>query len=104
MILSAVPADDLERALAGALRSAIKAHGPIGPENIGSAVKRIVGQLRNARLGTLMAIAGRKRWAGLDQEQRAELAGAGGRKAWAGMTPEQRSEENRKRAAKRKRF
>jgi len=39
----------LERAVAGALRSAIHDHGPITPESIGSAVKRIVGQLRNAR-------------------------------------------------------
>lgn len=39
----------LERAIAGALRSAIHDHGPITPEWIGSAVKRIVGQLRNVR-------------------------------------------------------
>ncbi len=37
----------IEHAIAGALRSAIHAHGPITPETIGSAVERIVGSLRN---------------------------------------------------------
>jgi hypothetical protein len=36
-----------ERAIVGALRSAINDHGPITPETIGSAAKRIVGNLRN---------------------------------------------------------
>jgi hypothetical protein len=44
------PKDDmserLERAVAGGLRSAIHAHGPITPEWIGSAVKRVIGNLR----------------------------------------------------------
>jgi hypothetical protein len=40
----------LERAIAGALRAAIHDHGPITAEWIGSAVKRIVGNLRNAGL------------------------------------------------------
>lgn len=42
--------DGLERAIAGALRATIRDHGPITPEHIGSAVKRIVGNLRNAHL------------------------------------------------------
>ena len=44
------PADGragIERAIARALRSAIDAHGPITPERITSAVKRIIGSLRN---------------------------------------------------------
>jgi len=40
----------LERAITGALRSAIRDHGPITPEHIGSAVNRIIGNLRNARI------------------------------------------------------
>jgi hypothetical protein len=39
--------DGAERAIVGALRSAIHDHGPITPETIGSAAKRIVGNLRN---------------------------------------------------------
>jgi hypothetical protein len=39
----------IERAVVGALRSAIRDHGPITPEQIGSAAKRIVGNLKNAR-------------------------------------------------------
>lgn len=34
----------LERAISGALRAAIRDHGPIGPESIGSAAKRVIGQ------------------------------------------------------------
>ena len=37
----------LERAIAGALRAAIHDHGPITPDTIGSAVKRVVGNLAN---------------------------------------------------------
>jgi len=37
----------LERSLTGALRSAIHDHGPITAATIGSAVKRVVGNLRN---------------------------------------------------------
>ncbi len=36
----------VEKAIAGALRSTIDAHGPITRERIGSAVKRITGQLK----------------------------------------------------------
>jgi hypothetical protein len=39
--------NSLERAIAGALRDTINTHGPITPPWIGSAVKRIVGNLRN---------------------------------------------------------
>lgn len=38
----------LERAVVGALRSAIAAHGPITAAHIGSAVKRVLGNLANA--------------------------------------------------------
>jgi hypothetical protein len=38
-----------ERAIAGALRDTIRTHGPITPEWVGSATKRILGNLRNAR-------------------------------------------------------
>jgi hypothetical protein len=40
--------DALERAVIGALRSAIHHHGPITMEWIGSAAKRVVGNLTNA--------------------------------------------------------
>jgi transcriptional regulator with XRE-family HTH domain len=39
----------LERAIVGALRSAINDHGPITSENMGSAAKRILGNVVNAR-------------------------------------------------------
>jgi hypothetical protein len=38
----------LERAVTGALRSAIKDHGPITAEKLTSATKRVVGNLVNA--------------------------------------------------------
>lgn len=38
----------LERAVAGALRSAIHDHGAITADKVGSAVKRVVGNLKNA--------------------------------------------------------
>lgn len=38
----------LERAIAGALRATIHDHGPITTDKIGSAVKRVVGNLANA--------------------------------------------------------
>jgi hypothetical protein len=41
------PHDGVERAIAGALRATIHDHGPVTPEAIGSAVKRIMGNLRN---------------------------------------------------------
>lgn len=39
--------DAPERAVLGALRSAIKDHGPITPDKLTSATKRIVGNLVN---------------------------------------------------------
>jgi hypothetical protein len=42
--------DAMTRAVAGALRDAIHAHGPITLKGITSATKRIVGSLRNAGL------------------------------------------------------
>jgi hypothetical protein len=36
-----------ERAVAGALRATINDHGPITPDRIGSAVKRVLGNLAN---------------------------------------------------------
>lgn len=41
--------DRIERVIVGALKSAIDAHGPITLELIGSAAKRIVGQLEASR-------------------------------------------------------
>lgn len=98
----------LERAVAGALRAAIKDHGPITAANIGSAVKRIVGNLRNAQLGAIAAAdMGRRRWAGTTEEERREtmtdLGSSGGRSAWAKLSPEERSAEMKRRAAKRSR-
>ena len=40
--------DPQERAITGALRAAIRDHGPITPEHVGSAAKRVLGNLRNA--------------------------------------------------------
>lgn len=99
-------ASSLERAIAGALRATIKDHGPITAAHIGSAVKRIAGNLKNAQLGELAAAdLGRRRWAGVEEAERQEamtaIASSGGRSAWAKLTPEQRSEEMRRRAAKR---
>ena len=41
--------DSAERTIIGALRAAIRDHGPVTPEWIGSAAKRILGNLANAR-------------------------------------------------------
>lgn len=38
----------LERAVLGALRSAINDHGPITPDKLTSATKRVIGNLVNA--------------------------------------------------------
>jgi hypothetical protein len=47
------PRNDLERMVAGALKSAIDAHGPITRTNLSSAAKRVVGlfQSPDGRLG-----------------------------------------------------
>jgi len=98
----------LDRAITSALRDAIHEHGPITPDRIGSAVKRILGNLKNA--GVSLAAAGaalvRHRWAGTTKEERraatAGIVSKGGRAAWAGMSAEARSEEMKRRAALRK--
>jgi hypothetical protein len=92
--------DSIERAIAGALRGAIKEHGPITPDKIGSAVKRIVGNLRNARATGLAAALGRRRWAGVDEEERTESMAALAKGRWANMTPEERSAEMKRRRRK----
>jgi hypothetical protein len=48
MLLTDPQTKALRRAVIGALRSAIKDHGPITPEQVGSAAKRILGNLVNA--------------------------------------------------------
>jgi transcriptional regulator with XRE-family HTH domain len=48
----------LERTLVGALRSAINDHGPITPEWLGSAAKRILGDLVKARGPTVTGVEG----------------------------------------------
>lgn len=46
--MSAIATDQaLEGAIAGALRAAIHDHGPITLDRIGSAVKRVTGNLKN---------------------------------------------------------
>lgn len=45
--------DAIERAIAGALKSAIHDHGPLTPELIGSAVKRILGNLQDVGLAVV---------------------------------------------------
>jgi hypothetical protein len=95
--------ESLERAIVGALRATIKDHGPITPDKIGSAVKRILGQLGNAKADGLARALGRRRWAGVSAEDSAKIRGSGGRNAWASMSAEDRSAEMKRRAAKRKR-
>ncbi len=108
LTLALMSTSSLERAIAGALRAAIKDHGPIDAAGIGSAVKRIVGNLQNAQLGELAAAdMGRRRWAGTTEEERrdamAPIVSSGGRAAWAKLSPEERSAEMKRRAAKRQR-
>jgi hypothetical protein len=99
--------ESLERAITGALRSAIRAHGPITPEHIGSAVKRIVGQLANAKLDGLARALGRRRWHGVSSADAHKIRSKGGRKggqkggrtAWAGVSKAERSAEMKRRAA-----
>lgn len=108
----------LERAIAGALRSQIKDHGPITPEWIGSAVKRIMGQLKNANASGLASALAQKRWRATSPDERraiaaevassrwdgvsktahAKVASSGGKKAWAGKTAEEISEIMKERA------
>ena len=78
--LSLVDRTAAERAIAGALRSTINDHGPIGPPVIGSAVKRVLGALQNIERSTdeVPAISRPRHAAGMDvaipsQEQQAEI-------------------------------
>jgi hypothetical protein len=48
---AAPTAEGLERAIVGALRAAIHDHGPITAEHLGSAAKRVPGNIANARPG-----------------------------------------------------
>jgi hypothetical protein len=58
--------DNLERAVVGALQSAILDHGPITPEHVGSTARRIVGDLVNGRPGRgTYAV---RRWMGPSRE------------------------------------
>lgn len=96
-----MPEDDsLERAIAGALRAAIKDHGPITADKIGSAVKRIVGNLRNARATGLAAALGRRRWAGVAEDERSASMRTLAKSRWASMSPEERSAEMKRRRRK----
>lgn len=101
----------LERAVAGALRSAIHDHGAITPAQIGSAVKRVVGNLRNARAPTSLsaqstaaAELGRKGGAAGRGESKRRGSTAHYKKLaasrWAGMTKAERSAEMSRRRRK----
>jgi len=94
--------ESLERAIVGALRAAINDHGTITLDKVGSAAKRIVGQIANARADGLARALGRRRWVGVSADEHARIAGSGGRSAWANMTAKERSAEMKRRAAKRK--
>ena len=101
--LLAMPApeeDPLERAIAGALRDTIKTHGPITPQWIGSAVKRIVGNLRNAKIEAHARALGQRRWKGVSAAKSAAHHSAAGKSAWSGMTDEEKSEEMSRRRRK----
>jgi hypothetical protein len=89
--------DSLERAIAGALRAAIKDHGPITADKIGSAVKRIMGNLPNAKASGLAAALGRRRWSGLSAEEQRAQHSSMAKSMWANMTAEERAAFLRKR-------
>jgi hypothetical protein len=77
---------ELERAIVGALRDQIRAHGPITPEWIGSAAKRILGQLANAKPTGLARALGRRRVAQMSPEELAAFTSAGGAARWKGVS------------------
>jgi hypothetical protein len=91
--------NELERAIVGALRDQIQAHGPITPQWIGSAAKRVLGNIANAKSTGLARALGSRRWKGTTAEERAAITGSGGRTAWAGVSPEERTAEMKRRAA-----
>ncbi len=92
----------LERAIAGALRATINDHGPIDLAGIGSAVKRVVGNLANARFEKLAAAElGRARWRNRTPEEHRAVSSLGGRARWSKLTAKERSAEMKRRAAAR---
>lgn len=95
----------LERSVSGALRSAIHDHGPITPAAIGSATKRVVGNLKNAAQPTSAAAAALGQLGGKAGRGKAKRRSRAHYKSmaasrWAGMTAEERSEEMRRRRRK----
>ena len=46
---------------------------------------------------------GRKRWKGVEKQERSRILSAAGKATWANLTPKERSIEMKRRAAKRKR-
>jgi hypothetical protein len=66
--------ESLERAIVGALRSTIHDNGPITAKHIGTAAKRIIGQLAHLRGDGLARAVGDRRFAGTtDTERSAEM-------------------------------
>lgn len=55
-------ANNLERIVAGALRAAIHDHGPITLDQVGSATRRVVGQLGGAVGPAARGAAGGRAW------------------------------------------
>jgi hypothetical protein len=92
--------DSLERAIAGALRAAIRDHGPITADKIGSAAKRVLGNLKNARIDGLAREMARRRWDGVSAEERSEHQAAAARAGWADLSAEERSREMSRRRKK----
>lgn len=92
--------DPLERAIAGALRDAINAHGPITSAWIGSAVKRIIGNLRNAKVTAHARALGQRRWRDVAPDKAARVRKKGGKSAWTGWTKAEISAEMKRRRQK----
>lgn len=89
--------DSLERAIAGALRDTIRQHGPITLENMNSAIKRVAGNLRNAKIRGLAAVMARRRWASVSKEDRSQHQSAAAKSMWGKMNPTERAEFLRRR-------
>jgi len=85
--------ESLERAIAGGLRSAIHDHGPITQDRIASAVKRIMGNIRNARVDGFARELARRRWEDVPEKERQRHQADAARAGWAGRTSRQRSAE-----------
>lgn len=82
--------DSIERAIAGALRATINAHGPVTLENMTSAVKRVAGNLRNAKVSGLARVMAERRWAGRSDEERSQHQSEAAKSMWKGMTAKDR--------------